>query len=51
LDALLLKPFSLNELRDAVEQVLSPAPPDQISELPALADPPPAPKFIPPPKL
>lgn len=49
-DALLLKPFSIKELREAIEQVLIQAPPDQTSDLPPIAKPLPAPNIIPQPE-
>jgi CheY-like chemotaxis protein len=38
-DALLLKPFSLQELRDAIEHVLTPALTDQPGAMPSSVDP------------
>ena len=46
-DALLLKPFAFQELRDAIEQVLIQVQPDQ-SNLPPNLQPSPAPDIIPP---
>jgi CheY-like chemotaxis protein len=48
-DAMLLKPFSLIELREAIERVLTPAQPGQDLIPPNAQEPRPAPKFIPPP--
>ena len=42
-DALLLKPFGMKELRAAIEQVLIQAPPEQTSDLPPMAESLPAP--------
>ena len=42
-DALLLKPFGMKELRAAIEQVLIQAPPEQTSDLPPMAKSLPAP--------
>jgi len=42
-DALLLKPFGIKELREAMEQVLAQAPPEQTSDLPPMAESLPAP--------
>ena len=48
-DAMLLKPFSLSELREAIERVLAPAQSDQAIVPPTPQIPFPAPPFIPPP--
>jgi CheY-like chemotaxis protein len=48
-DAMLLKPFSLIELREAIERVLTPAQPGQDLITPDAHEPRPAPKFTPPP--
>jgi CheY-like chemotaxis protein len=49
-DALLLKPFTREALRAAINQVLTPPSPDQSGNLPWLVNPPPPQKFIPPPE-
>jgi CheY-like chemotaxis protein len=49
-DALLLKPFSLKELREAIEQVLHDGRTDDKSVIPLEIDPPPPQDFIPPPE-
>jgi len=49
-DALLLKPFSIKELREAIERVLACEQPDETGELPTLLKPSPPPDFIPPPE-
>lgn len=49
IDAMLLKPFSLIELREAIEQVLTPGQSSQASDTPNVREPLPAPQFIPPP--
>jgi CheY-like chemotaxis protein len=45
-DALLLKPFSFMELREAIEQVLNDGDPDDKGVTPLEVDPPPAQNFI-----
>jgi CheY-like chemotaxis protein len=47
-DALLLKPFGLNELRDAIERVLTQEQPHQTSGLPPIIKSSSTPDFIPP---
>lgn len=48
-DALLLKPFTLMELREAIERVLTEQQPDQTMTLPPDVKPMPSPDFISPP--
>jgi CheY-like chemotaxis protein len=48
-DAMLLKPFSLLELREAIERVMTPAQPGQDLVTPDTRQPRPASPFIPPP--
>jgi CheY-like chemotaxis protein len=48
-DAMLLKPFSLIELREAIERALAPAQPSQALVTPSAAEAQPAPQFMPPP--
>jgi CheY-like chemotaxis protein len=46
-DVLLLKPFAFQELRDAIEQVLIQAQPDQTTDVPPVIKPPSEPDFLP----
>lgn len=48
-DALLLKPFSLAELREAMERVLAPGEPTQTVGIPKSVEPRSAPDLLPPP--
>ena len=47
-DALLLKPFTFQELKDAIEQVMALEPPDESAALPPLMERPPEDEVRPP---
>lgn len=47
-DAMILKPFSFKQLREAIEVALTPRQPDQRGALPPIIQAPPAPDRIPP---
>ena len=47
-DALLLKPFTFQELKDAIEQVMALEPPDESGALPPMVERPPEDDFRPP---
>ncbi|MGA2245965.1 MAG: response regulator [Verrucomicrobiota bacterium] len=49
-DALLFKPFSFKELREAIEAALTPGQPDQIGGLPPIVEPPHESDWMPPPE-